>query len=279
MLKVESVLKTKLCEGQVGIWYLGQEGFLFKNKGSYLAVDPYLSDYVDQNCCEFVEWKRLYSPPVQPEELAFVNVVLCTHSHYDHADPITLSAIAKNNPDTVFVVPAPCRDTIGGYGISTDNIIPARAFDEINVAGFTVIPIPSAHEELHADDNGDYAELGYLIKTDSGIHFHAGDMCMYDGLIKSLKKYDINIAFLPINGRDYFRNKNDIIGNFNCDEAVLLAKETGAKMLVPMHHDLYEVNCVDTRDFIGAIQKHDPFRRYHVFSPGELYISVNQEEA
>ena len=97
---------------------------------------------------------------------------------------------------------------------------------------------------------------------------------MYEGLIESLKKFDINIAFLPINGRDYFRNNADIIGNFNCEEAVLLAKEIGAKMLVPMHHDLYEVNCVNVENFVGAIKKHDTFRRYHVFSPGELYVSV-----
>ena len=38
---------------------------------------------------------------------------------------------------------------------------------------------------------------------------HAGDMCMYDGHIEKLK--DIDIAFLPINGRDYCRTHNDII--------------------------------------------------------------------
>lgn len=269
-----NILKTELTEKQVGVWYLGQEGFLFKNKDSYLAVDPYLSDYVDRNCSEYVNWKRNYEPPITPKEIAFVNVVLCTHSHYDHADPDTLSKIAANNSNTKFVIPAPCVETVAGYGIDKENIIPAKAFEEIDIEGYKIIPIPSAHEELHSDEKGNYFELGYVIKKNEQTFFHAGDMCMYDGLIQSLKKYDINIAFLPINGRDYFRNNADIIGNFNCEEAVLLAKEIGAKMLVPMHHDLYDVNCVSVESFVGVIKKYDAFRSYHIFSPGELYVSV-----
>lgn len=277
MLTSNSVFNLNLGENQTGIWYLGQEGFLLKSNNSYLSIDPYLSDYVDKNCCQFVEWKRLYEPPISPKELSFVNVVVCTHSHYDHADPETLSQIAENNPDTKFVIPYPCVETILKYGIKNDNIIPAKAFEKISICGFDITPVPSAHEEFHTDENGNYSELGYVIKTVSGTFFHAGDMCPWDGLADELKKHNINIAFLPINGRDYYRNKNDIIGNFNCDEAVLLAKEIGANMLVPMHHDLYEVNCVGIDEFVNAIKKYHPFRKYHVFSPGELYINVKEE--
>ena len=268
------ILETDFSDEQVGVWYLGQEGFLFKTKNSYLTVDPYLSDYVDRNCCEFVRWKRLYEPPMTPEDLSFVNVVLCTHSHYDHADPDTLSVIAVNNPNTKFVMPAPCVKALVEYGIKEENIISAVAFQEIEIDGFKIIPVPSAHEELHIDENGNYFEVGYIIKANGKTFFHAGDMCMYEGLIESLQKFDINIAFLPINGRDYFRNKADIIGNFNCEEAVLLAKEINADLLVPMHHDLYEVNGVSIENFVGAIKKYDTFRRYHIFAPGELYVIV-----
>ncbi len=274
MLSSFEISEQRLCENQVGVWYLGQVGFLFKSKNSYLAIDPYLSDYVDQNCCEFVDWKRKYNPPISPKELSFVNYVVCTHLHYDHTDPITVSEIAKNNPNTKFIIPAPCANDVTEYGVDAENIIFARAFEEIKLNNFTLIPIPSAHEELHTDSNGDYCELGYVIKTNEQTFFHAGDMCMYDGLIQNLEKFSINIAFLPINGRDYFRNKNDIIGNFTTEEAVLLAKEINANMLVPMHHDLYDVNSVGADVFVKAIEKHHPYRKYHIFSPGELYISI-----
>ena len=77
---------------------------------------------------------------------------------------------------------------------------------------------------------------------------------------------------LPINGRDYFRNKNDIIGNFNAIESVTLAKEIGADLLIPMHHDLYAVNKVSVAEFTDAIANIDRFRKYHIFAPSEKFI-------
>ena len=271
-LTKERLLNSRLLEDQVGIRYLGQEGFLFSCGGHYLATDLYLSDYVDRNCCQYVKWQRLYAPPVAATELDFLDVVLCTHGHYDHADPDTLSVLASINPSTKFVIPAPETGVLTAAGVKEENIIPAVAFETYRVANFEIIPIPSAHETLCPDENGNYSALGYIIRTNRKTFFHAGDMCMYDGLIETLKPYGIDMAFLPINGRDYFRNQNDIIGNFNCEEAVLLAKAMGADMLVPMHHDLYEVNRVRTAHFVDAVETLDPYRKYHIFAPGELYI-------
>lgn len=271
-LTANAIHNCTLHSSQLGIWYLGQEGFLFKSNDNYLAVDPYLSNYVDQNCCQYVKWERLYPPPIQASNLTFLNVVLCTHAHYDHADPFTLAQLAKANPDTKFIVPAPEAETIAAYGIEPQRIIPAVASQKIELPDFEITPIPSAHETLQPTPNGHYTALGYIIHTNGKTLFHAGDMCMYDGLIESLQTFEIDIAFLPINGRDYFRNRNDIIGNFNCEEAVLLAKAIDADLLVPMHHDLYAVNRVRTAHFVDAVEELHPYRKYHIFSPGELYI-------
>lgn len=272
-LTAKQILNTRLSDTQVGIWYLGQEGFLFRSGNSFLVTDPYLSDYVDRNCNrDGVNWQRLYAPPVEANELDFLNAVLCTHSHYDHADPDTLSKLANCNPTAKFVIPAPEVDRISAYGIEKENIIPAVAFQSVKIGEFEIIPVPSAHETLQTDENGNYYALGYLIRTRGKTFFHAGDMCMYDGLVKSVKPYSVDVAFLPINGKDYFRTRDDIIGNFNCEEAVLLAKEIGADMLVPMHHDLYAVNRVRPAHFVDAVETLDPFRKYHIFAPGELYI-------
>ncbi len=268
--QISKITEAKLTDKQAALWYLGQEGFVIKHGDRYLATDLYLSDYVDQNCCQFVKWERLYPAPVAAEELNFLNVILCTHTHYDHSDPWTLPKLAVANPTARFVVPAPAVDTIASYGIEKERIIAAVADQPIEIDGFTVTPIPSAHEELHTDENGNYCELGYLIDAGEIRIFHAGDMCMYDGLIERLQKIDV--ALLPINGRDYFRNKNDIIGNFNCEEAVTLAKEIGAGLLVPMHHDLYEVNRVSPANFVNTLMALNPMQSYHIFAPGERIV-------
>lgn len=265
-------VNTELTPSQTGLWYIGQEGFIIKHDNKFIAIDPYLSNYVDENCCQFVKWKRLYPAPVAAEKLTFLNFVLCTHTHYDHSDPWTLTKIAEANPDVKFIVPAPETAAYYSYGLKKENIIPARADETITADGFKITPIPAAHEVFHTDENGDYRELGYIIDDGKNRIFHAGDMCMYDGLINRLKKIDV--AILPVNGRDYFRNANDIIGNFNCVEAATLAQKIKAKMLVPVHHDLYEVNRISSASFVEMLSTVNKNQRYHIFVPGEKYIYV-----
>ena len=58
-VKKEFFLETQLTGRQAALFYLGQEGFLIKYQDSYYLIDPYLSDYVDRNCCTAtVTWVR-----------------------------------------------------------------------------------------------------------------------------------------------------------------------------------------------------------------------------
>ena len=52
----QKVLTTTIGEGQIGVFFLGQAGFVLKTAGGKLiAIDPYLSD-----CCErYFGFKRL----------------------------------------------------------------------------------------------------------------------------------------------------------------------------------------------------------------------------
>ena len=267
---VKSILKTEIAKKQSAFFYIGQEGFIFKNKKGYIAVDPYLSDYVDKNCSKLVPWKRLYPAPVKASELDFLDAVLCTHTHYDHADPWTLVPIANANPNTVFVIPAPEVETVASYGIAKERIIPAYAGCEIEIAGFKITPIPAAHEEFHTDEKGNYKEFSYIINDGSNTFFHSGDMSLYDGLADAVGSVDV--ALLCINGRDEYRTSLDIIGNIDCREAVLFAKELRAKLVVPMHHDLYAVNCESPERFVNLMNTLSPRQSFHLFRPGEKFI-------
>ena len=153
---ISKITEAVLTDKQVALWYLGQEGFVIKSGERYLATDLYLSEYVDKNCSQYVKWERLYPAPVHAEELSFLNVILCTHTHYDHCDPWTLPKLAVANPAARFVVPAPAVDDIAAFGIDKARIIPAVADCPIEIDGFTVTPVPSAHEELHTDASGNY---------------------------------------------------------------------------------------------------------------------------
>ena len=137
--------ETSLTDEQIALYYLGQEGFLIRYHDSSLLIDPYLSDYVDRNCCtEQVKWERRYNAPVLPGQLDFADYVFCTHDHFDHADPVTLRALAEQNSKVKFIVPEPVRDTIRSYGIDAKRIIGAVAGQELCLGKCRVRPIPAA---------------------------------------------------------------------------------------------------------------------------------------
>ena len=265
------ITNTSLTHNQVGLFYLGQEGFLFKYKNTNILIDPYLSDYVDKNCCsDTVKWIRKYPAPIEAKDMDFIDYVLCTHTHYDHTDPYTLKELAKANPNATFIVPDFAKELVSSYGISSNKIMGAIVNSTIHCGDLEIQPIPAAHEELHQDEKGNYMELGYKIIFDDISIYHGGDCCLYDGLSDYLK--NIDIMMVPINGRSYYKLRDDIIGNMTIEEAVILAKECNADMLIPMHYDLYSVNCVNPANFVDYLYTNNPTQKFHMFVPGERFI-------
>ena len=266
------IQNTRISDEQIAIFYLGQESILIKSKGRYLLFDGYLSDYVDRNCCsELVKWVRRYPAPIAPAELDFIDLVFCSHGHYDHADPDTLSAIARVNKKAKYIVPAPIADDVASYGVPKDSIVKAYADRAIDLDGMTILPVPAAHEELEVNERGEYSALGYKVDLGGTVIFHAGDCCVYDGLSQRLGKVDI--MCLPVNGRSYYkRYVMDIIGNMTAYEAAELCKIVNADLLIPMHYDLYDVNCLSTSAVVDGIESASKSLCYHLFKPGERYI-------
>ncbi len=268
-----AILRSNPGSGQASIFYLGQESILIKAAGKYLLFDPYLDDYVDRNfSTESVVWKRNYPSPIDPSELDFIDYVFCSHAHGDHTDPETLSAIAAASPQAQFFGSgAVCRAYMNACGIPAERITllkadcPRPLADQVSVTA-----IPAAHEALHPDGEGSFDELGFIVTAANMTFYHAGDCCLYDGLIERVKGADV--AFLPINGRDYFRLSNDIIGNFDSAEAITLASKAGISLLVPLHFDLYDVNCVNPAYFVDLLKRISPDQKFHIFAPGEKYL-------
>jgi L-ascorbate metabolism protein UlaG (beta-lactamase superfamily) len=154
-----------------------------------------------------------------------------THEHLDHLDAESLPRIAERSPGVEIVVPAPiARD--GWTGVR-----PGDRFD-----GITAVP---AIHAVHPDDgygNHDGRFLGYVVERDGVSLYHAGDTIVTAELVTALEPLRIDVALLPVNGRSYFREQQDLAGNMDVRDAVALAAHVGAHTLVPMHWDLMKGN-------------------------------------
>lgn len=277
MLTKETILSTSSAPQQVILYYLGQVGFLLRYRGKTILIDGYLTDYVDRHFATAqVPWHRRYPSPIAPTELDFVDYILCTHDHADHTDPDTVAAILSVNDRAQFLGTHTVAHALADIGVPRERITALSNDETICLTEeLSVTNVPSAHEERHPDANGNDCEGGFRIvfgKDEQAVSlYHAGDCCLYDGLEERIM--DTDIMILPVNGRDYYRRyEQNIIGNFDCVEAITLAHRCHADMLIPVHIDLYDINALNPAIFVDTLERMHPEQKYHLFRPGEHMI-------
>jgi L-ascorbate metabolism protein UlaG (beta-lactamase superfamily) len=72
--------------------------------------------------------------------------------------------------------------------------------------------------------------MGYVIEFGTYKIYHSGDTLWFDEMVDLLKPFAVDVAILPINGNDPSRK---VAGNLNCEEAGMLGKAIGAKLVIP----------------------------------------------
>jgi L-ascorbate metabolism protein UlaG (beta-lactamase superfamily) len=233
---------------QFHIWWLGQSGFLIKWNGYRLLLDPYLSDSLTRKYAKSKKpHARMSELVIAAGRLRSIDVVTSSHTHTDHLDGETLVPILKNNPGIQFLIPEATRDFVCDR-LKCDRTFPIGITNgqDREIAPFTFHGIPSRHEDIEYDENGNCIYMGYVIKFGPWTIYHSGDTLWFDELPGLLAPFKPDVALLPINGSDPIR---EVAGNLNSIEAVRLAKEIGAGITVPCHYDLFEFNTADVKEF------------------------------
>jgi L-ascorbate metabolism protein UlaG (beta-lactamase superfamily) len=241
----------------VSMWWLGQAGLVLRGPSAVVAVDPYLTRSADLDCT--------YPAPVAPADLTMLDVVLATHDHLDHIDPVGLPKLLDASPASLAVVPAATIDRVVALGIDAGRLRGAVVGDTIEAGGVRVHPFAAAHGAVpeagygfHLDDEGRHPFLGYLVEIDGVRICHTGDTIVYDGLAETLRSYHPDVLLIPINGRSWFREQRGIVGNVNVVEAAELAALSGARITIPIHWDLFADNLEDPEHFRRHVALHHP---------------------
>ncbi len=257
--------------GGIGLWWLGQAGFLVESRECRILVDPYLSDRLEQLFGLVpLSHRRMMPAPIRAEALRDIDVVLVTHDHGDHLDPDTLLPISRNNPDCRLVVPSSAMEAALGAGLPRSQLLPIEAFQSLVIGALRVSAIPSAHEELAIDDHGRALFLGYVFEIEGLRLYHSGDCTPYPGLLDNLSPFRIDIGLLPVNGRDTQRRSQGILGNFHLAEAMAVAEQADFGYCLGHHFGLFDFNTIDegrARELVA----HEAGGRFGLVLPGSVY--------
>ncbi|MBY7142826.1 MBL fold metallo-hydrolase [Virgibacillus sp. NKC19-3] len=274
---INQLEKTQAPVNGIVLWHLGQSGVVLKSEHGMCYFDPYLSNYIeDNNLVEPGLLERSYDPPIQPDDISNADIVFITHDHLDHLDPETLAGIAKHSPQVKFICPAPSILKLKEVGIKEESIYAAKAIEKLVVNGIEVTPIPAKHEDYLIDKNGDHYYLGYILNINGVTFYHAGDTIVFNELIEYLYPFSIAIAYLPINGRDWRRSEQGVLGNMDFRDAVELSQAVGIDLIVPAHYDLFESNTENPAYFVDYIYQNYPGQKFKLMVPGERMVYLSE---
>ncbi len=254
--------------GQLALWSLGQAGFVIKGGATLAYIDPYLSDRVDAAG----KSRRRFPPPLDAAQIAHAQVVFTTHEHTDHTDAQTLGPLMAASPRAVLVCSPQSRAIALDAGIAPERITVPRLGQRAELAGLAYTAIPAAHYSYEADAAGQSRWMGFLIECNGVSLYHAGDTLVIPELLAALDGQRIDIALLPFNGRDAFRDERGTVGNMWPREVVTLAGRLCASVLIGIHNDLFETNRVNPGMLFDELDRQAPWQRCHLLQPGELYL-------
>ncbi len=244
-----NVSRASMDNQDFRLWWLGQSGFLVQWQGRHLLLDPYLSDSLTGKYANTDKpHVRMTARVIAPERLNFIDVVTSSHNHTDHLDADTLRPLFQVNPGLQLVLPdANIQFAAERLGQSTDKFVGVTAGKGTEVGAFRFTGIPAAHETLEKDEQGRCRFLGYIVEFGPWTIYHSGDTVRYDGMIGLLSRWQIDLALLPINGRNPARR---VAGNLDGAEAAGLAKAIAARMVIPCHYEMFEFNTASPEEFV-----------------------------
>lgn len=252
------------------LWWLGQSGFLLQWQGQHLLLDPYLSDSLTAKYAHTDKpHVRMTERVVDPARLDFIDIITSSHNHTDHLDAETLLPLLRVNPGLAFLIPAANRSFVAER-IQKNPDFPVGLNDgeQVTVQGFSFTAVPAAHEMVERDEAGRCKFLGYVIRFGPWTVYHSGDTMRYAGMEELLRGFSVDVALLPINGRDPRRK---VAGNLNAAEAAALGKKIQARVVIPCHYDMFSFNTANPADF--AREAEAIGQPYHVLQAGQRWSS------
>jgi L-ascorbate metabolism protein UlaG (beta-lactamase superfamily) len=262
--------RQALSAGKRRLWWLGQSGFLIVHKGRAFVLDPYLSDSLTlKYAATDKPHARMTERVVDPSalgSLGVIDVITSSHNHTDHLDAETLEPLLDLNPVAKLVIPAANHEFVTerlGTSVAS-RLVELDNGTSTTVAGVEFHGIAAAHPTIERDGSNRCKFLGYVLRVGGFTIYHSGDTLLHDQLAESLRPFRIDLALLPINGD---RPERRVAGNLDGRQAAGLARDIGARLVIPCHFDLFEFNTASPDEFVAECRQMGQL--YRVLRNGE----------
>lgn len=180
------------------------------NKGKVIYFDPYKVD----------------------KEYHDADIIMITHSHYDHFSEEDIEKVRKE--DTKIVITDDLYDRTRELGFKDEDItkvVPNQSYSIDNIS-IKTIPSYNINKQFHPKENN---WVGYLIEIDGVSYYVAGDT----DITEENKNVKCDVAFVPVGGTY----------TMIAQEAAKLVNIIKPKVTVPIHYGSLVGTKQDAKNF------------------------------
>ncbi len=234
---IEEIDAFAVPPNSIALWFLGQNGWILKSPSGFTAaVDPYLSD-ICKGRRPNIDQARQVPVFIDPEELK-VDLYACTHSHVDHACPITIAGSQRAGTRR-YMGPAETLVVFDKAGIPAAQRIPiwpnhSVRFADLAFAGTFALPT----------DHTDLTHMGFVIAVDEGPAVYiTGDTAATD-ILHTAARHRPDVMIVCINAG--FRNLSHW-------QAAELVKVIDPEIAIPCHYDMFPDNTCPPHMFRASL--------------------------
>jgi len=172
------------------IKWLGHSSVLIEKEEKFIYIDP---------------WK------IKREEKG--DLILITHSHFDHCSPDDIEKVKKD--ETVIIGPS---DTVAKVKGNTREIKPGEEID-LEWVKIKTVPSYNINKNFHPKSNN---WVGYIIQFPEQSIYIAGDT----DFIPEMRGLEVDVAILPVGGTY----------TMNPEEAAEAVNNMKVKVAIPIHY-------------------------------------------
>jgi L-ascorbate metabolism protein UlaG (beta-lactamase superfamily) len=222
---------------EASITWIGHSTFLIQTGGLNILTDPVWAKRMGFDT-------RITAPGIELEDLPEVDVVLISHSHYDHLHFASLRRL-KGNP--IHLVPDGLQRKFMKKGFHRVMEINWWDHAKIGSVEFTFVPAQHWTKRTISDTNTSHWGGWVIQHIDSETHqpiageviYFAGDSAYFRGFKEIGERFAIDYALMPIGAYEpeWFMSSQHV----NPEQAVQAFLDTNAKMFIPMHYGTFRL--------------------------------------
>lgn len=193
------IAQPRLPADQAAATWIGHSTVLLQTGGVNVLTDPMWSERAFP-----VQWagpRRVMPPAFALDMLPPLDIVLLSHSHYDHLDKLTVKRLARSHPEATWVVPLALGRYLRDFGVR--DVVELDWWQSADVKGAAIRATPAQHFSARRfRDRNRTLWSGFVLEIARRRHYFAGDTAHHPEFAAIGELGPFDLVMMPIGAYD-----------------------------------------------------------------------------